>query len=55
MTSPTPRSSANQHHEFEFPLTDGELDLDQISTQDLTRLVSIFLRVLADRHTADRQ
>lgn len=49
-----PTGAQKQLHEFEFPLADGQLDLDQVSTEDLTRLVSVFLGILAERKVAEQ-
>lgn len=54
MTSSLSHPNFHQHHDFEFPLTDGVVDLEQISTADLTRIVSIFLRALAERRVSEQ-
>lgn len=54
MTSSLSHPDSKQHQDFELPLTDGAVDLNQVSTADLTRLVSIFLGALADRRIAEQ-
>lgn len=54
MTSSPSHPDFHQHHDFEIPLTDGVVNLEQISTADLTRIVSIFLSALADRRAPEK-
>ena len=45
---------ANQHeHNFQFPLMDGEIDLDEVATEDLAKVAAIFLALLSERRAAD--
>lgn len=53
MTSARPPST--QHHAFTVPCVDGTVDLDQVSTDELTRLIAVFLGILADRRVGERQ
>lgn len=55
MKSSTSTAAPQQLHEFEFPLARGQIDLDQVSTEDLTRLISVFLGILAERRVAEHQ
>lgn len=48
-------AAAEHNHELRFLLTDGEVDLQDVSTADLTRLVAAFLGVLAERKEAEQQ
>lgn len=55
MPSARPSSASTQPHEFTVPCVDGTVDLDQVSTDDLTRLITVFLGILADRRVEERQ
>lgn len=53
MTTSASASASNsvnqQEHNFEFPLTDGEIDLDAVASEDLAKLAAIILALLSAR------
>lgn len=55
MASSTSHTATQQHHEFVLPLTDGEVDLEQLPTEDLTRFVTVVLGILAERKEAEQR
>lgn len=49
MTTSASQPVNPQEHNFEFPLMDGEIDLDAVASEDLAKLAAIILALLAER------
>lgn len=49
MTASASQPVNQQEHNFEFPLTDGEIDLDAVASEDLAKLAAIILALLSAR------
>lgn len=55
MTTSASQPMNQQEHNFEFPLKDGEIDLDEVASEDLAKLAAIILAVLSTRRAEDAQ
>ena len=52
MNAMRPAPTARQDHDVALPVTNGEIDLEQVEDADLAQLVSVLLTVLAARSSA---